>query len=435
MEVFRLRLYKPHSLQLKIHHSKARFKILVAGRQVGKSTFCNMEMLKKAWEKPKTRYAFVSPIFSQAKEQYRRMIAAIPKDIIKNNSDSELRIELINESVMEYLSGDNPHSIRGKTLDGVLIDEVRDHSPELWGQVIRPMLATTGGWAIMSSTPAGYDYFYDLAEKAKTDKDWEVFHGASTCNPLFTQDEYEAAKREMSEAEFDQEINANFRDLKKGKVYYSFSDENILAKNPFAPNMDVNPYLPVELYMDFNVRNMGWALAQFRNGHGHYFFDEIFGFENTHTAIEEFIHRFKSLNILANPGVVLVGDASGKSQKTSAAGETDYSIIHNAFKRSGINFNDMTPDSNPHVKDRVTTMNTRFKSAEGIKSIWVHPKCKYLIRDFQRVVWKDTSTGAMLDQVTDRSMTHLSDAAGYGVYVRHGVVNEGGVGQLRMIRR
>jgi len=425
-------------MQLKFHNSKARYRVASWGRQSGKSTACLNELIKKAWENPGTRYWFLSPTFDQAKSQYRRLVGMLSPcwSILKKKNQSELRVKFENDSEIVFKSGETFHNLRGATLNGVVIDEVRDQPEELWTQVLRPMLATTGGWAAFVSTPNGFDYFYDLYEKGLTDDSYEVFKAPSTCNPLFSQAEYEAAKREMSEAEFDQEINANFRDLQKGKAYSEFGDHNLSETNPFNPGNEVNPYLPVELYMDFNVHRMGWTLSQFRNGSGHYFFDEIYGLENTSKSIEEFIYRFKSLGIKANPGVILVGDASGKANKTSAAGKTDYTIIHDELRKAEITFTDLTPDSNPHVKDRVQTMNTRFKNADGVVSIWVNPvKCKYLVKDFQRVTWKDTAQGAMLDQVKDKALTHLSDGAGYGVYVRNGIQNEGGSGTLRVIRR
>jgi hypothetical protein len=428
----KLRLYQPHEVQSAFHASPKRYRIASLGRQSGKSTMAINELARKAWINPETRYWMIEPIYSQARDMYRRLCKLLPHGSFKGN-DSELRVELINKSTIEFKSGETLDNLRGASLHGVVIDEVRDQHAELWPLVIRPMLTTTNGWAAFISTPSGYDQFYDLWDKAG--EDWDKFKSPSTCNPLFTKEEYEASKREMSEAEFDQEINANFRDLQKGRAYYAFSEENISDVHLFAGGNYCNPYLPVELYMDFNVHHMGWTLSQFRNGTGHYFFDEIYGYENTTTAAKEFVHRFKHLGISANPGVILVGDSTGKANKTSAAGQTDYTIIYEELKRAGITFEDRTPDTNPHVKDRVQTMNTRFKAGDGTVSIWVNPRCKYLIRDFQRVVWKEATSGAILDQVRDRSLTHLSDGAGYGVMVRHPVTSEGHVGTLRMVRR
>jgi phage terminase large subunit len=41
--------------------------------------------------------------------------------------------------------------------------------------------------------------------------------------------------------------------------------------------------------------------------------------------------------------------------------------------------------------------------------IIIHPRCKKLINDLEKVVWKNDE----LDQKTDKMLTHISDALGY----------------------
>lgn len=418
-----------------MHQSPARFKVFAAGRQVGKSTFCNMEMLKKAWEAPGTRYAFISPIYSQAKEQYRRLLNAIPLEVVKKRSDSELRIELVNDSVMEYLSGDNPHSLRGKTLNGVLIDEVRDQSPELWGQVVRPMIATTKGWALFASTPNGFDAFYDLAEKARSDEDWALFQGPSTCNPLFTHEEYEAARKEMGEAEFAQEILAEFRDLHSGSAYVNFSEENLKTVHPFAPpGQEIQPYAPVIVGLDFNLSPMAWTLGQ-QGGECVYWFDEIY-LKKSHTqeAALELISRLRRLNLKAHPQVILIGDSTGNAGQRAAAGKSDYAILEELLTQAGISYENRTPDSNPPVKDRVNVVNARLKAADGTRYMFLHPaKCPNLKRDLQRVSWKQGASFT-LDQTTNPELTHASDGVGYVMCVLTRMFQPA-PGRLHVLRR
>jgi hypothetical protein len=430
-----LKLYTPHRVQLAAHNSLARFKVLCVGRQAGKSTFCNQEMAKKAWENPNTRYAFISPIFSQAKEQYRRQVQTLPIDIIKRRSDTELRIELINNSVMEYLSGDNPHSLRGKTLNGVLIDEVRDQAPELWNEVIRPMLATTKGWAIFASTPRGFDTFYDLAQKSFDDPEWELFSAPSTCNPLFSQAEYESAKKEMGEAQFAQEIMAEFRDLHDGSAYVNFTEANCKTSSPFLSEGQIySPYLPLVIGLDFNLTPMSWCIGQQRLD-DFYFFDEIH-LKKSHTqeATMELIGRVKQMNIKAKPQIILAGDATSKSGQRAAAGKSDYSILCEMLSEAGISWQNRTPDSNPMVKDRVNIVNAKLRSADGTHHLFIHPtRCPYLKKDFQRVAWKQGAS-MILDQITDPLLTHMSDGAGYAVCALSDMWSPS-VGSLHVIKR
>lgn len=345
------------------------------------------------------------------------MLYACPEVFLKKNQ-TELRVKLINNSQIRFVSGETLQNLRGETLHGVVVDEVRDQHPELWAQVLRPMLTTTRGWGAFVSTPRGYDQFFDLFEKAKTDSEWQSFQAPSTCNPLFGQDEYEAARKELSEAIFDQEINANFRDIQNGSAYINFTSANLVATNPFGrDSLAYSKYLPVIVGMDFNLSPMSWVLGQERAGE-FYFFDEIY-LERSHTqeAALELAARLKRLQIESPIKAILVGDATGKAGQRAAMGRSDISIVEEILTQAGIRYENRTPDSNPLVVDRVNVVNSKLKDATGQAHVFVDPsRCPRLVKDLQRVVWKaGISAQPKLDQSSDPSLTHISDAMGYAV--------------------
>jgi len=415
----RLRLYTPHSAQLAFHNSNARFRVASFGRQSGKSTACLNEMVKKAWEAPGTTYWYISPTYDQARVQYRRLVGMLHTcdELLLKKNQTELRIKLINNSQIRFVSGETSQNLRGETLHGVVIDEVRDQAPELWSQIIRPMLTTTKGWAAFVSTPRGFDTFFDLFQKSQTDSEWASFHAPSTCNPLFTQAEYEAAKQELSEAIFDQEINANFRDIHNGSAYINFHAQNLVDSSPFTRDGDYSPYLPVLVGMDFNLSPMSWVLGQERVGQ-FYFFDEIY-LERSHTqeAALELAARLRQFNLQCQVKAILVGDATGKAGQRAAMGRSDLAIVEEILSQAGIRYENRTPESNPLVADRVNVVNSKLKDATGAPHIFIHRnKCPKLIRDLQRVAWKQgTSALPKLDQTTDPTLSHMSDAFGYSI--------------------
>lgn len=419
----RLKLYSPHSAQLEFHKSNARFRVAAFGRQAGKSTACLNELAKRAWETPGTTYWFVSPTYDQARVQYRRLVGMLyscPEIFLKKNQ-SELRVKLINQSQIRFVSGETLQNLRGETLHGVVVDEVRDQNPELWSQVLRPMLTTTKGWAAFVSTPRGFDLFFDLFEKAKTDPDWKSFHAPSTCNPLFTQDEYDAAKRELAQPVFEQEILAQFRDLHSGSAYVNFSPENIRGQSPFTRNEgQASPFLPIVVGLDFNLSPMSWIIGQERAGDW-FWIDEIC-LERSHTqeASLELAARLKKLfevnAIDRTQRIVIIGDASGKAGQRAAMGRSDLSIVREILTDHGFKVEERTPDSNPRVVDRVNVVNSKLKDATGVPHVFIHPNCKTLIKDLQRVTWKrGANSNPTLDQSTDTTLTHMSDAMGYAI--------------------
>lgn len=431
-----LKLYKPHRKQLEFHQDQARYRVASLGRQSGKSTMCLNELVKRAWEKPGTKYWFISPTYGQAKVQYRRLVGmlwACP-DVMSKKNQTELRVKFINDSEISFKSGENYQNLRGESLHGAVIDEVRDQHPDLWVQVIRPMLTTTKGWCAFVSTPNGFDSFYDLAMKATDDPEWSLIQSPSTCNPLFTDEELNNARKEMGEAEFAQEIMAEFRDLHNGSAYVSFSEANIREFSPFLGDQHVyTKHLPILVGLDFNISPCAWVLGQERNG-DFYFFDEIF-MSKTHTQemAMELISRVRTLQPRTNPQVIICGDATGRALKTATAGKSDYSILFEMLDQAGITYDNRTPDSNPLVKDRVNIVNSKLKSASGSHHLFVHPNCKHLRKDLQRVAWKRGAT-AILDQTTDPSLTHMSDAMGYAVCSMSRLW-EAPAGGLRVIRR
>jgi hypothetical protein len=288
--------------------------------------------------------------------------------------------------------------------------------------VIRPMLATTQGWAAFISTPNGFDGFYDLATSAMNDDsgEWFFMKAPSSANPLITQAEVDNMRKNMTEKQFLQEVMAEFVDLNAGKAYYNFSSANLVTDNPFVKTQDEwSPHLPIAVAMDFNVNPMAWTLGQERNKQ-FYWGDEItLADSNTPEAAEHLVEKVRH----HKPGVVIIGDSAGKSRSTKSTGQSDYDLIATALKKAGIKFQNETPDASPGVKDRVNTFNNLLKDGQGTINCWINRRCKTLIKDLERVTLRENSSGVFaLDKRKDASLTHSSDGVGYYMYARAAVV-------------
>lgn len=432
----RLRLYTPHVGQKPVHLSHARFKVVSTGRQFGKSTMGLNEIGAKAWETPNGRFWFISPIYSQAKDQFRRLLKILPEEIITKFSETELRIELIQGAVIEFKSGETFENLRGATLHGIFLDEMREQHPDLWPMIVRPMLTTTRGWAMFASTPHGFNHFYDLAERAKRTQDWEFFTGPSITNPLFTQEEYSSAKESMSEPEFAQEILAEFRDITSDRVYTSYGAHNKQIQNPFAiTGEQVSPNLPIWIFCDFNLAPIAWLMAQEHKKHIHVF-NEVY--------IPRTIDQFEAPRLLVSklmriPNVqqmqlYITGDATGKAtQRTSH--KSDYDVLIGFLQSKGFRPHLKTPTVNPGIKDRVTTVNARMLSASGETFVTINPTmAPELDIDLTRTAWKKTETPT-LDPGPEGIRTHPSDALGYGICTLAPTEVRGQTGLVRVVRR
>ena len=117
------------------------------------------------------RYAYIAPTYKQAK--------SIAWDFLKFYTDkipgtkyneTELRCDFINGSRITLLSSENPDSIRGIYLDGVIIDETAQVQASLIDEIITPALSDRKGFMIMVGTPQSMNnIFYDYYQKAQND--------------------------------------------------------------------------------------------------------------------------------------------------------------------------------------------------------------------------------------------------------------------------
>ena len=431
--------------QKAIFNSQARFNVAAWGRQSGKTTFGIDKMLVKPLQgRTGGVYWFIEPTFTGAQIAFNRMwdlirpaqhllLGAIP-------NKTELLIPLVGNRKIFFKSGEVFENLRMETLDGCIIDEYRQQRPELWGRVIRPMLAKRKGWCDFLSTTNGFEHFYDLFEmaKANTRGEWATFHAPSSEAWWWTPEELASARASTSQAEYEQEYEAKFHNIHVGKAYSSEGDWNRRPFSPFSSRNElVSKYLPITVGLDFNVNPMSLHLCQFRN-ESSYWFDEIH-IENTNTQecateLVERLVKLRSQGLLtqSHPQVQLVGDATGESRSTKAT-QSDYDIICQALEGAGISWTNLTPKSNPPVKQRVNTMNARLRNANGDTTFYYNPvTCPWLKRDFDRVSWK-MGAESLLDQVTDRSLTHASDSVGYPVCVLAPIELYGSVGKLHVI--
>lgn len=201
-----------------------------------------------------------------------------------------------------------------------------------------------------------------------------------------------------------------------GRAYKAYTEAN-------KREVEFNPHYPLCLCCDFNVDPMSWVILQ-DYGDRVYVLEEIsLPDATTLEAVEYFrrrlvpylqAHRAMQTN---QPMVLkMYGDASGTGRNT--AGKADWALIKdNLRSEPGIHPEYNVPPGNPYVRDRVTAVNAMLCNAKGERRMLIHPRCKGVIKDLERVVWKVGTVD--LDKRSDKTLTHLSDALGYEVYREH----------------
>lgn len=169
-----------------------------------------MEYVAPAPDKP-GQFAFIAPYIGQAKKIAWNLLVA-KCSLIKGTviDKSELTITLPNRNVIWIGGADNPKSIRGTYLNGVVLDEVADIKPSVWFEVIYPMLQDYDGWAILQGTPKGINLLSEIYYKHLQDPSWSCQRFTVHDTDVFTKAQIDGFKRNMSEAAFAQEWLCDF---------------------------------------------------------------------------------------------------------------------------------------------------------------------------------------------------------------------------------
>jgi hypothetical protein len=208
--------HKPFRHQRAAHAMRLafRFLVLVWHRRAGKTVFAVLELVlaAAACTKPDGRYAYICPLLKQSKAvvwlYLLRFTMRIP-GIVKN--ESELSITLPNGAQVRLFGADNPDAFRGLYFDGVVLDEVAQMRPQVWGEIIRPALADRLGWAIFIGTPKGVNLFSELYYRALGgEPGWKADMRRASETGIISAEELESARRDMSEAQFAQEMECDF---------------------------------------------------------------------------------------------------------------------------------------------------------------------------------------------------------------------------------
>ncbi len=357
-------LHPPHQ---EIFLDQSRFRVVAAGRRFGKSFLSVYILLRQAYSTPKGLYYFISPTFSQSRSIIWDVLKekCIPELIAKIN-ESRLEIELVNGAKIILKSSDRSSSMRGVSLNGVVMDEVssfRDFT-DTWQKIIRPALSDKQGFALFISSPSGRDHLYDLYQEAKTLPDWNSFQFTTIDGGYVPAAEIEAAKKDMDIKSFRSEFLATFESW-DGLVVPDFTREM-----HFIHDFKLGDDETVLCGIDLNVMNMSCACCVYRNG-TIVCFDELMGDRDTPSLVKSILRRFPNHKVITYP------DASASQRSSIGAEKTSVTLLKEHFvvkKRS----------RNPLHKDRAAAFNAMVLSGDGTVRFRITPNCKSVIESLEK---------------------------------------------------
>ena len=207
-----------HGAQLDVYKHPARYKIVVAGRRFGKTYYAVATCLIKACQMV-NEYGYdlsirpiyyIAPTYAQAKKDTWALFRKLGGPLIKDMAIKEQKITMFNGREIYLLGAEKQENIRGQGLHYVVLDEYKDMKPEVWDEVVSPMMTDVRGEALFIGTPKGKNHFYQLMKDRHGDPEWGAFIYHSDENPHLDRDELESAKRRMSSDAYKQEYQASF---------------------------------------------------------------------------------------------------------------------------------------------------------------------------------------------------------------------------------
>ena len=387
----KITLTKPQHL---ISSSNKRFRVLVSGRRFGKTYLCITEMMKYATWVKKTIW-YVAPTFKMAREIVWLKLKQMLSDFnwIETINETNLSIKIRNSGSIISLKGcENYDSLRGVGIDFLILDEFADIDEKAWTEVLRASVADTQGDVLMCGSPKGFgNWSYRMYEKGKRESQWDSYQFTTLEGGMVPAEEIEQAKQDVDIRTFRQEFEGTFENY-AGAVYYNFhAVDNVLEKK-------IDWQKPLHIGLDFNVDPMSACVAQIDRDKIHFIDEIVIYSSNTDEMVQEIRDRYGT-----KTRIFVYPDPACRQRKTSAGGRTDLTILQNA------GFSVKCKLKHSPIRDRVNAVNSRLKSADGKRYIFISPSCKIMIKGLQRQIYKENTNIPDKEEGYD----HMNDAIGY----------------------
>lgn len=200
--------WTPHSGQRKVICSICRNRVVSAGRRFGKSEIgghklvteaLNTRLVKSELDDLGKRREFwiVGPSYTDSEKEFRVMWDRLSKMGLRdyfdkpgsynNPEQGQMVLSLWGgRFLVQAKSEKHPDSLVGEGLSGAILAEAAKLKERTWNKLVRPTLADFGGWSLMTSTPEGKNWFYELWKRGQdpTRPDWDSFRMPSWYNPF-----------------------------------------------------------------------------------------------------------------------------------------------------------------------------------------------------------------------------------------------------------
>lgn len=378
-----------HQAQKEIAKDTHRFRVVDCGRRFGKTTLAIEEIKGKALSKP-SRISYIAPTYQQSRDIAWEMLKHELQPIITNINESRLELKVRTlkggESHIALRGWEAIETLRGQAFDLLVIDEVASMRNFWagWQEVLRPTLTDSKGDAIFISTPKGFNHFYTLYQKEKTDTDYKSFHYTSYDNPFISKEEIDKAKSELDENQFAQEYMADFRKV-EGLVY-NISNELII------------PPVDVTLRTETRIAGVDWG---YRNPAA---ISILYLKDKEWTIVDE----WKLSGRTTAEIIQVLKNKMSEHKVTNAYPDPAEPDRLEECRRAGIS----VMEANKDIKAGVSMLQNLIKE----KRLKICSNCIYTLEEFNTYQYPEGIDGKPLKDVPDKLNDHLMDSIRYAIY-------------------
>jgi hypothetical protein len=174
---------------------------------------------------PDTIVYWVSPTDSQSQKVYKEIVSAVYESgCIRNKKQPKGDTEIVftNGSKILFRSAASEDSLRGQSVDYMILDEAAFIKKETVETILLPMLNVRGKKCLFISTPKGKNYLYEyFLNGQKLDK-WKSLRFSTYDSPFANEDLINMFRETLAPKLFQQEVEAEFVD--SSSVFNNISD-------------------------------------------------------------------------------------------------------------------------------------------------------------------------------------------------------------------
>lgn len=399
--------------QQKILTCKKPLIVAICGRSSGKSHISAWWAIQKA-DSCDGMGIIVAPTYQQAEIPIKYIMnflemIGIPYTFNKNPSFAKSSLPshtnilsmLLNGKLkqIKMASADVEDNLRSGSYSWAILDEACYISEEAW-QILAPTLRGQGTnftyQTLLISSPAGKNWIYSNFIEPDSDN-IQVIKAPSWENIFQVNEEkLKLWKETMSSRMFQQEICAEILDSNLNAIFYAYNQDSIQPQQHSG--------LKYLVSLDQNISPGAGTIMQVREKQFH-ILDEIHIDDGA--TYESYIREIVK-KLPKGATIDLCGDSSGNARNVAAL-QTFYSSVIKGLKEKGFTVYDKTLKSNPSVYESREEVNRLFER----KLLWIDPKCKNLIKDFEMATWKEKG---IFETDKKKYDPHNAESLVYGIW-------------------